>query len=413
MAIKITPPEFNVKNMPIEVASTRNAQLFLNIGTTSGANDLFKGTIDPLPTETSTSVDIQPFVYDLVNLNAIDLGFGYSNAVYLQPIANASKGLFISTKQGTTADFSLTVKYLVNKNLTFAEWFRYKDKLTFGAYKSYMDNKIASDIDWTIDGAVKCYDDVLPHNYYTYNRINDTDKTRRVWNKVLGTAPVFVSMFSNYVASKTITIKTYSYADKLATAVLNTTFGTKTKTMPSGTMELFSTTINDSVPLFSYSFVLPASPEARVLYFERVPSSCFTETPYQIYWVNRRGGVDYQIMSGKAIKSKSTTKEKYSVSKRKYSGGAFIGTPSQSVDRVLLTNEKVKYSLNTGFLKESEYSYLEDLSNASQIWLYDDRTKSITAVSNTDSNFTFKNFRNDKMFTFTINLEEQIENIIL
>ena len=69
------------------------------------------------------------------------------------------------------------------------------------------------------------------------------------------------------------------------------------------------------------------------------------------------------------------------------------------------TDVSSSLSLNTVFLDDDQYNYLEELFYSNNVWLYDSKTSEIVKVKITDTDYTHKKYFNNKISNITINVE--------
>lgn len=170
-------------------------------------------------------------------------------------------------------------------------------------------------------------------------------------------------------------------------------------------------TIRLSVNLYRLNDLQTSIPTyGRTFLFNIKDKGCYNGNVYQLYWLNRHGGIDHIIMGGNNIKNLATKYEQYKTNWRRATTTTIIGDMSTSVNHRYNVNSEISYMLNTQILSEFEYNLLDDLITSPKMWLFDAQTNETFAVETTDTNFVSKQFRFDKLFNFSIKVARQITN---
>lgn len=131
---------------------------------------------------------------------------------------------------------------------------------------------------------------------------------------------------------------------------------------------------------------------------------------YQLYYLNRLGGIDWIIMGGNNIKSSSISPSQYKTNWRVGGSDNIEGNLSKQVNRRYNIASTYSYLLNSDIIEEDQYNALEELISSPSLWLYDAQTGDTIAVEVADTNFGYKQRRFDKMFNFQINVRKQLIN---
>lgn len=170
-------------------------------------------------------------------------------------------------------------------------------------------------------------------------------------------------------------------------------------------------TIKLDLNLFRTTNIKTAFPTyGRSLLFNIKDKECYNGNVYQLYWTNRRGGIDHIIMGGNNVKSLATKSEMYKTNWRKATTTSIVGDMSTIVNHKYNINSETSYQLNSQILSELDYNRLYDLITSPKLWLYDAQLNETYSVDVDDTNFTGKQFRFDKMFNFTVKVTKQITN---
>lgn len=153
--------------------------------------------------------------------------------------------------------------------------------------------------------------------------------------------------------------------------------------------------------------------DTRSIFIELIDPSCYRNEVYQLYWLNRRGGVDWIVLNGKSYNTKKVEKNTYQVNQRTYINDEFIGDLLTDTNPQYLSESYIEYNLNSDLLG-SEYKYLADIFSSSKLWLYSAQDESIRMVDVIDTNFLYKTNRNQNgTYNFTIILKDKIKNIFI
>jgi len=121
---------------------------------------------------------------------------------------------------------------------------------------------------------------------------------------------------------------------------------------------------------------------------------------YAIYYINSIGGLDYVLAAGKSI-------EKYT--SEKIDGKLYADMSNRLTFSNTRINEFITrgYQLHTSFLFSDErMSRINNLTHSPKIWVHDLEKDTITACLCSDSSITIRNYRNDKLAGYDINLVE-------
>lgn len=150
----------------------------------------------------------------------------------------------------------------------------------------------------------------------------------------------------------------------------------------------------------------------RRLIFELKDFECYKGNVYQLYYLNRRGGIDWIVLEGNNMKSEANTSNTYISKWRTPTSDTTIGGDLSTIVKPKYNvNISTSYTLNSDILNDFEYNKLNDLVSSPKLWLYDAQDNDTYAVECVDTNFTSKQRRFDKMFNFTINVRRQLNNI--
>lgn len=120
---------------------------------------------------------------------------------------------------------------------------------------------------------------------------------------------------------------------------------------------------------------------------------------YALVYVNETGGIDSLLIEGKSVvkyNNKRTNIKLYNDRIKR----------SDFENKTLKSDITKSYTLTTGYLSDEESSRMKHLLNSNKVWIQDFVNKTFTAVNITSNSYSVLNYENDKMFTYTINLDE-------
>ena len=158
----------------------------------------------------------------------------------------------------------------------------------------------------------------------------------------------------------------------------------------------------------SYSVTLlddKGNPLTESLFFS-IECECTWETPYRLCFLNSLGGYDFFNFNWNSKKSSSYEKSYF---KRK----AWNWNNSNQYAYNSYNRGKVQYStiatdrlqLTSGWITEEESTWLEELISSPDVYIIDNTTGVLTAVTVTDTQYDYKTLEYDQLFNLTVNLE--------
>lgn len=239
-------------------------------------------------------------------------------------------------------------------------------------------------------------------NNFIYTFCDTYVTTNRVWNKSLKGAPLFtiVSNTSQFVNNDIyFGYTTYRTKDSVDTRYSNDSVGNIKNTAVLYRIPEVST---DYVSIDIYNEIIDYN---RSIYIELLNPNCIKGNAYQLYWENSRGGIDWIVMAGTNTKKIKVNKSTINYTKRKFSNSKFVGTSNSELYNNYNTEVESTIQLNSVFLDDDQYEYLEDLFYSKNVWLWDSKTGDIVKVKLVDTEYTHKKYFNDKISNITINVE--------
>lgn len=118
---------------------------------------------------------------------------------------------------------------------------------------------------------------------------------------------------------------------------------------------------------------------------------------YALYYENAYGGFDSFLIEGKVVHKDSITSHNYSRS--------FVNTSVSHEMKRYIDEIQGSYELHTGFLTDSQSENLvKHLLTSNQVYMHDLKTGDIQPVVLTNKDVEYLNYKNNKMFSYTINV---------
>lgn len=316
-------------------------------------------------------------------------------------------GNVYSINSGKWYTFNETITYnqIVTSGLTTV---RYVYVDGFPGYVRFKNIKLIGSTKqtWTLD-ATALDDYFMQHYIYTYQR-QDVNPFERIWNRSLKGAPVNIQIGNISTQTKNAQYRYTNYNDKLEySGVTSTSWYSNFMSF----RYLYNMYVGSGVTTTSdyYSFdyrLSSSSTNIRSIFIEQVDPSCLKDDAYQLYWVNRRGGYDWIIMSGKSVRSKNIERFSYNLPVRSFNGTTFTGGLDKIINKQYLSESEYSYQLNSELLTDTQFKWLEDLLDSPVVYLYSDKDKSIRSVVIEDNSYTFNKNRNDGMKSFSIRVKQ-------
>lgn len=252
-------------------------------------------------------------------------------------------------------------------------------------------------INWALEGD---YNDWMLHNrLYTY----DTG-SNRTWNKVANGSPIAIYICNPTGTALDVEVKRlYSNGrpDIGGFSIIEILGLTSLEAYSAYKIELYNPVYSNT----AISIELEDLP-VRTIYFEY--DTC---ARYQLYYVNRLGGIEPLVMSGTYYETSEVEKLTYKAPLRVYNGtSAFNGKLSKQTNVVYNVDSNYTIRLNSAIENEVDYKYLEELISSPKVWLYDSKYNDMYAVDIVDTNYQYKKFDIDRVFNFEVEVKKQITN---
>lgn len=120
---------------------------------------------------------------------------------------------------------------------------------------------------------------------------------------------------------------------------------------------------------------------------------------YVLHYVNTKGGLDGMLCSGKAELKYGSKSTEVAINDSYLDRKQFSHLPISSK----ITKS---YTLNTGILTDERAALIYNVIDSPKVWIEDINEGTITACIITENNKTVKTYKNDKIVSYSISLEE-------
>lgn len=135
---------------------------------------------------------------------------------------------------------------------------------------------------------------------------------------------------------------------------------------------------------------------------------CIPNNTATLYWINLRGGLSWCHFDCKNVTTNNITRNQIQHDAPLNNKTAF------GIDNYNVQFYK-SYTLNTNYLSDEQSEKIQSLFKSPKVWMQiysEDETTNIFSVVVTDTKSEEKNFKNDKLFNYTVNVREsKTENI--
>lgn len=158
----------------------------------------------------------------------------------------------------------------------------------------------------------------------------------------------------------------------------------------------------------SYSVTLLSAadvPLSETLWFS-IDCECTWETPYRLCFLNKLGGYDFFNFNWNSKKKSTYDKSFYKRKSWDWSASNLISYTSDNRGKIQYSTIATdKLELTTGWITEEQSTWLEELISSPDVYIVNNTTGQLTAVTVTDSNYDYKTLEYDQLFNLTISLE--------
>ena len=147
-------------------------------------------------------------------------------------------------------------------------------------------------------------------------------------------------------------------------------------------------------------------PLTELMWF-KIECECTWETPYRLCFLNKLGGYDFFNFNWNSKKTSSYKKTDYERKMWEWNntGTAILYNSKSRGKTQYSTIITDKLQLTSGWLTEDESTWLEELIASPDVYIINNTTGQLTAVTVTDSQYDYKTLEYDQLFNLTVNLE--------
>jgi hypothetical protein len=245
------------------------------------------------------------------------------------------------------------------------------------------------------NGIKVCYND-LHYLYFLQNGINDDVyqvkielyKSGSVWNTIYWDCPAAINKTKNVV--------------RIGVGPLNL--------QNSGSeLNYFSSQspcIDEDVEYYSVVLLDDKANELTESLFFSINCECTWETPYRLCFLNKLGGYDFFNFNWNSKKSSSYEKSYFKRKAWTWNAGNEYAYNSHGRGKVQYSTIGTdRLQLTSGWITEEESAWLEELISSPDVYIIDNTTGVLTAVTVTDTQYDYKTLEYDQLFNLTVNLE--------
>lgn len=245
------------------------------------------------------------------------------------------------------------------------------------------------------NGIKVCYND-LHYLYFLQNGINDDVyqlkielyKNNAIWNTIYWDCPAAINKTKNVVR-----------------------IGVGPKNIQNSGTELnyFSSQspcIDEDVEYYSVVLLDDKATKLTETLFFSINCECTWETPYRLCFLNKLGGYDFFNFNWNSKKTSSYEKSYFKRKAWNWNAGneyAYYSHNRGKVQYSTIATDRLQ--LTSGWITEEESTWLEELISSPDVYIVDNSTGVLTAVTVTDTQYDYKTLEYDQLFNLTVNLE--------
>ena len=138
----------------------------------------------------------------------------------------------------------------------------------------------------------------------------------------------------------------------------------------------------------------------------KIECECTWENPYRLCFLNSLGGYDFFNFNWNSKKKSTYDKSFYKRKSWEWSASELISYTSDNRGKIQYSTIATdKLELTSGWITEDESAWLEELISSPDVYIVNNTTGQLTAVTITDSNYDYKTLEYDQLFNLTISLE--------
>lgn len=161
----------------------------------------------------------------------------------------------------------------------------------------------------------------------------------------------------------------------------------------------------------TYTYAAPAcnpvstnystTPTSQVYRVDLVDDECNDFTPVQVSWLNSFGFRDYFYFSKRTDNTINVKRNTYEQVEGSWSSNIYEVNPYDRGERIFSQEITEEWTINTRYLTDDEAQYLKNLYQAADVRVkFNDEWLPVII---TDSSWTERTFRKDKLFQYTLN----------
>lgn len=163
--------------------------------------------------------------------------------------------------------------------------------------------------------------------------------------------------------------------------------------------------IDEDVEYYSVVLLDDKANEMTETLFFSINCECTWETPYRLCFLNSVGGYDFFNFNWNSKKTSSYEKSYFKRKAWNWDGTA-VSYGSHNRGKVQYSTIGTdRLQLTSGWITEEESTWLEELISSPDVYIIDNTTGVLTAVTVTDTQYDYKTLEYDQLFNLTVNLE--------
>lgn len=212
---------------------------------------------------------------------------------------------------------------------------------------------------------------------YKFSRFDQNDP----WLKLTPTQKVQIGWIIKASSIVEVKLETFnsSFGSIVSTNINDAAVGIGSYALDVGAAQLASHTWADTVVMTNVKYYAltifetqDQDKEMKSILFE--VDSCTTNyTPYELHWLNRKGGYDSMVFDGKSTETIDITKSFAKYANSDISGTSLDYKTSKQRTRAFHTGIKTQYKVNSRLLKDFEMVGMQDLYTSPEVyWLSPD-----------------------------------------
>jgi hypothetical protein len=199
-----------------------------------------------------------------------------------------------------------------------------------------------------------------------------------------------------------LVLRTYDSTNTLIqTYTHSCTFSTTLKyyTIPVGTANLTGTFLNPNLfnNVYRYDLSIWRTSQFSEYIYREIDRSCSLYEDVRVVFLNRMGGYDYWTFDKDNKKTVNINRTEYKKVLRP------VYSFSERGQTTLSQDVQHTFSLNSNWISESDYAYLEELISSPNVYIVRYFDGALIPINITDTSYSVKTQLRDKLFNLTIN----------